>query len=95
MATKNENRIIVNLTPALAQWVKRRAAASNRSHSNFLKDLIAAWAERDGLGGYPETEPKYLEAAAEDKPKLAVDSSQFKLDAERVKQLNRGNLPKK
>ena len=43
MATKNENRIIVNLSPALAVLVKRHADAANRSNSNFIKGLIKEW----------------------------------------------------
>jgi hypothetical protein len=43
MATKNENRIIVNLSPALAVLVKRHADTANRSNSNFIKGLIKEW----------------------------------------------------
>lgn len=45
MATKNENRIIVNLSPALAALVKLHAAAAYRSNSNFIKGLIREWAK--------------------------------------------------
>jgi hypothetical protein len=71
MATKTENRIIVNLTPVLAAQVKLHASNENRSNSNFVKGLIKAWAMTVPALEYPELtdeEPKKFLAAEESTP---------------------------
>ena len=74
MATPNENRIIVNLTPGLVALVKKRAADTNRSNSNFVKDLIVDWAKKLPAAEYPERKEDQSAAflAPEDSPKPAT-----------------------